>query len=250
MRERRGCGRGVRARRGTTAHRPIAPFIIYSLSHLTAALHTILFCRLLGACSPVDGLAEAYGLSYVGCVWERGENANARSRPPFSTHALSIPFSIFQATVGDPEVASTVSSKAASIAAWADRHRGHRAGVRLRFFEGGTAPPPATAPWEAWVLPLAISPLAAAPAGAPAADDPPLGRGRPGLEAVLLAAATAAAARPSVPPVLTPAVATFPFSVDLLPSATSGKASNSNNSSAFGTVKRLLLQASPPSVLN
>ena len=89
----------------------------------------------------------------------------------------------------------------------------------------------------------------------PTPSPAPLGQGRPGLEAVLLAAAQAASARREcVPPVLTPAVATFPFAIDFLPVPAGkpgggGGSSKNNGSFGLGAVKRLLLQASPPSVL-
>ena len=213
------------------------------------------------------GGMERGGRKLIACSARSQEKTFHTSRPPSSS----------QATVGDPAVLATVASKAASVAAWADRHRGKRAAVRLSLFEGGgkaattaatttTTTTTAAAPWETWVLPLAVSPsptnpstsslrceeqqlgtsptVSASPTTTAAL---PLGKGRPGLEAILLAAASAASSRREcVPPVLTPAVATFPFAIDLLPEPT---AKAGGGSFGLGAVKRLLLQASPPSVL-
>jgi hypothetical protein len=234
----------------------------------------------------VDAVADQFGLTYVSNNGWDGEGRkkinsllSALSGKNLS-HITPSPSSS-QATVGDPAVLATVASKAASVAAWADRHRGKRAAVRLSLFEGGgkaattaatttttttTAAAAAAAPWETWVLPLAVSPsptnpstsslrceeqqlgtsptVSASPTTTAAL---PLGKGRPGLEAILLAAASAASSRREcVPPVLTPAVATFPFAIDLLPEPT---AKAGGGSFGLGAVKRLLLQASPPSVL-
>lgn len=146
--------------------------------------------------------------------------------------------------------------------------------MRLCLFEGGgggggSDKAKAAAPWETWVLPLAVcgedaggsgpaapspSSQLASPSSSASAAEPPLpGRGRPGLEAVLLAAAASAAdRREGVPPVLTPAVATFPFAIDLLPvpAVPGGNGRSSGTGFGLGAVKRLLLQASPPSVLS
>jgi hypothetical protein len=179
-----------------------------------------------------------------------------------------------QATVGDPAVDAAVDAKAASVEAWAASHVGRRAVLRLALYEqaggGGGGAHAARPPWEVWALPLAVvaaSPQTPPAGGSPDADpEPPSpgaaaaapppdqapqlpGRGRAGLEAVLLAAAGAAAApRAAVPPVLTPAVATFPFTIDLV--ALPAPSSSSSSSFSLGAVKRLLLQASPPSVLH
>ena len=189
--------------------------------HSTGALHTVLFCRLLGAVRPLDAVAESFGEGFV------------------------------FATCGDRAVAAAVDERAEALGAWAlkERKRGARSATvvlalreRLSASSSSSASSPSlgsssaccSPPWETWTLPIRVSPFSTRREGGGEGEGerelreeeeeeggrapppvPPL-RGAEGLRSLLLSVSSRAAARTShIPPVLTASVVTFPFEITL-----------------------------------
>jgi hypothetical protein len=176
--------------------------LTFSLSfhRSTGALHTVLFCRLLGSVRPVDAFVS--------------EGSFGGEELVFST-------------CGDAEVAAAVDEKAAAFGAWALSLRSSSpssATVVLSLRErsaassgSGSSPSSSSLPWETWRLSIRVSPHLEEQEQQEQQgrkDQAFLLRGEQGLRSLLLSVSCRAAARTAhIPPVLTASVVTFPFEI-------------------------------------
>lgn len=183
---------------------------------MRAVLHTVLFTRALGVVRPRDVDCELFDLSYATC--------------------------------GDPGVDAAVEERLDALQAWL--HRKTRAGgetharVTLSFHElgdGESFHKKQSACWEQWRVPLEVVVVDGAPRAL---------REQLALElqdalrgAIQHVIGLAGERKDHIPPVTTNKAACFPFNVGL-PAEEEEK-----RNGALGTLKKLLVDASPPSML-
>mmetsp|Transcript_37560 Transcript_37560/g.67282 ORF Transcript_37560/g.67282 Transcript_37560/m.67282 type:complete len:210 (-) Transcript_37560:324-953(-) len=185
---------------------------------LRAVLHTIVFNRALGCVQPIEIDSELFDISYVQC--------------------------------GDHQVAQTIEEKITTCCSWLERNPGKLMQANLSFYEkrrkqAWFGRQGERLYWEQWCIPLAQinSPDCPEPLATNLhADNSTAARKEhlvSALEDVLtLIVSTVNTKRDHIPPVVTQEIVTFPFEISI-----------EGSESSFDTVKRMLLQTTPPAML-
>lgn len=191
---------------------------------LRCILHTIIFNRALGPVEPREVDSELFDVTYVQC--------------------------------GDSRVTHRVEEKINHLCAWAEKHPGRKSQTCLSFYEkrkrqnwlgiGGSQEERLF--WEQWcinfeVLDPKISQAEQSSFSAPSVRSQRQAKLQSALEDLLLTVVRIVNEKKEhIPPVVSANTLTFPFDISV--------AGEYGSSFGFETVRRIIMQASPPPVLN
>ena len=220
---------------------------------LRAVLHTILFARTLGAVRPREATCASSGARYVTCgdagverlvedrldallAWIRKrDDALLLAAPddPTTHHQLTLGF--YERSEGESGGGPARSRGGLAGSFGGGGGGGSRPGSS--WFAGGTLD---RAFWEQWRVPLAFVPPSRGDATEAERAERRNALCRRTRDAMAEALAMAEARKDHVPPVTSAAVASFPFVIALPGEEREG---------ALGTLKRMMLSASPPNML-
>ena len=190
---------------------------------MRAVLHTVLFTRALGVVRPRDVDCEMFDLSYATC--------------------------------GDEDVDAAVESRLDALHAWLlrkTRERGEtHARVTLSFHElqhvGGTQriEKRPTACWEQWRVPLEVVVVDEAHAREEVREQLALELRDTLRGAIQHVLGLAGERKDHIPPVTTASAVCFPFAIG----GSFAEDKEESRNGALGTLKKMLVDASPPSML-